>query len=226
MGCGILGSPDDGMTFRGVLARVLGQSIFPDPHMPGRVSEEEFKQAINDLGFYIDRSGDREERTPVGVMDRGRLLEFRARVLAAHKRARGIRDDTLPVPAKKARLSTIVDGTAEAEVNLLSPERVADMLERFRQHFGDYLSEETEPTCEQLSAVDQLLRSGSLPRVDFSLFGPRGKRAEWKLSHVAFSFNVASGTWARQELPGPPDVEAWVKCWNVFKTAMLLLGEA
>eukprot|EP00969_Alexandrium_andersonii_P160493 7091622-Alexandrium_andersonii.AAC.1 len=29
----------------------------------------------------------------------------------------------------------------------------------------------------------------------------------------------------RQELPGPPDVEAWAKCWNVFKTAMLLLGE-
>eukprot|EP00969_Alexandrium_andersonii_P204896 9054932-Alexandrium_andersonii.AAC.1 len=57
------------------------------------------------------------------------------------------------------------------------------------RHFGDYPSEEIEPTCEQLSAVDQLLRSGSLPYVDFSLFGPHGKRAERKLSHVAFSFN-------------------------------------
>eukprot|EP00969_Alexandrium_andersonii_P012732 555194-Alexandrium_andersonii.AAC.1 len=27
-------------------------------------------------------------------------------------------------------------------------------------------------------------------------------------------------------MPGPPKVEAWAKCWNVFKTAMLLLGEA
>eukprot|EP00969_Alexandrium_andersonii_P273137 12073040-Alexandrium_andersonii.AAC.1 len=60
-------------------------------------------------------------------MDRGRLLEFRARVLATHKRNRGIRDDALPVSAKKARLSnTIVDGTAEAAVNLLSPERVTE----------------------------------------------------------------------------------------------------
>eukprot|EP00969_Alexandrium_andersonii_P184529 8152262-Alexandrium_andersonii.AAC.1 len=64
--------------------------------MLGRVSEEEFNQALNDLGVYINRSGDREERTPVGVMDRGRLLEFHARVLATHKRARGIRDDALP----------------------------------------------------------------------------------------------------------------------------------
>eukprot|EP00969_Alexandrium_andersonii_P148772 6576960-Alexandrium_andersonii.AAC.1 len=30
----------------------------------------------------------------------------------------------------------------------------------------------------------------------------------------------------RQELPGPPSVEVWIKCWNVFKTAMLLLGES
>eukprot|EP00969_Alexandrium_andersonii_P151145 6682927-Alexandrium_andersonii.AAC.1 len=63
------------------------------------------------------------------------------------------------------------------------------MFEKHRQHFGDYPSEEIEPTCEQLSAVDQLVRSGSLPYVDFALFGPRWKRAERKLSHVAFSFN-------------------------------------
>eukprot|EP00969_Alexandrium_andersonii_P022212 971922-Alexandrium_andersonii.AAC.1 len=30
----------------------------------------------------------------------------------------------------------------------------------------------------------------------------------------------------RQEPPGPPNVDAWVKCWNVFQTAMLLLGQA
>eukprot|EP00969_Alexandrium_andersonii_P301718 13337384-Alexandrium_andersonii.AAC.1 len=98
------------------------------------------------------------------------------------------------------------------------------MFEQYRKHYGDYPSEEIGPTREQLSAVDQLVRSGSLPYVDFSLFGPHGKRAERKVSHVAFTFNVASGTWIRQELPGPPNVDAWVTCWNVFKTAMLLLG--
>eukprot|EP00969_Alexandrium_andersonii_P145961 6455948-Alexandrium_andersonii.AAC.1 len=74
MDCGILGSPDDSMSLRGVLARVLGQTTFPDPKLLGRASEEAFKQAINDLGFYIDRSGEHEERTPVGVVGRSRLL--------------------------------------------------------------------------------------------------------------------------------------------------------
>eukprot|EP00969_Alexandrium_andersonii_P042799 1877274-Alexandrium_andersonii.AAC.1 len=127
---------------RGVLAKVLGQSTFPDPQMLGRVSEEEYKKAIDLLGYYVDSSGD---TTPVGVMDRGRLLEFRARVLAQYKRARGIRDDAIDIPAKKVRLSTIVDSTAEAEVNLISPERVSEMFERYRKHFGDYPSEEIEP---------------------------------------------------------------------------------
>eukprot|EP00969_Alexandrium_andersonii_P277181 12252182-Alexandrium_andersonii.AAC.1 len=88
------------------------------------------------------------------------------------------------------------------------------MFQDYANLFGDYPSEETEPTCEQLSAVDQLVRSGALPYVDSSLFGPRGKRAERTLSHVAFSFNVASGTWLQQGLPGPPNVEAWIKFWN------------
>eukprot|EP00969_Alexandrium_andersonii_P317416 14023334-Alexandrium_andersonii.AAC.1 len=104
-------------------------------------------------------------------MDTARLNHVRAKVMAAHKKSKGIRED--------------------------APD-------------GHYPSEDIEPTQEQLSAVDQLVRSGSLPYVDFSLFGPRGKRAERKLSHVALSFNMAPGTWIRQEQPGPPNVEAWV----------------
>eukprot|EP00969_Alexandrium_andersonii_P119312 5274874-Alexandrium_andersonii.AAC.1 len=42
------------MSLRGVLARVLGQETFPGPAMPARTSEEEFKQAISDLGYYVD----------------------------------------------------------------------------------------------------------------------------------------------------------------------------
>eukprot|EP00969_Alexandrium_andersonii_P104924 4629253-Alexandrium_andersonii.AAC.1 len=79
------------MTLRGVLAKILGQATLPDPQMLGRASEDEFKKAIDSLGYYFDDSGDHEIYTPAGVMDRGRLLEFRARVLAAHKRSRGIR---------------------------------------------------------------------------------------------------------------------------------------
>eukprot|EP00969_Alexandrium_andersonii_P322978 14270989-Alexandrium_andersonii.AAC.1 len=59
--------------------------------------------------------------------------------------------------------------------------------------YGGYPCEDMEPPQEQLSAVHQFIRSGSLPYTDFALFGPRGKRAERKPVHVAFSFSMASG---------------------------------
>eukprot|EP00969_Alexandrium_andersonii_P024708 1078485-Alexandrium_andersonii.AAC.1 len=55
-------------------------------------------------------------------MDKGRLLDFRAQVIPAYKKFRGFRNDAPPAAAKKVRLATIVDGTAEAEVDPLVPE--------------------------------------------------------------------------------------------------------
>eukprot|EP00969_Alexandrium_andersonii_P211263 9330705-Alexandrium_andersonii.AAC.1 len=83
--------------------------------MLARASEEDFKQAIADLGYYVDSSGETRELTRIGLMDKGRLMEFRAQVICAYKKSRGIRDDATPAPAKKVRLSAIVDGAAEAE---------------------------------------------------------------------------------------------------------------
>eukprot|EP00969_Alexandrium_andersonii_P351121 15434716-Alexandrium_andersonii.AAC.1 len=69
--------------------------------MLARTSEEDFKQTIPDLGFYIDRTGETPECAQIGLMDKGRLLEFRARVISAYKKSRGFRDDAPPVSAKK-----------------------------------------------------------------------------------------------------------------------------
>ena len=42
---------------------------------------------------------------------------------------------------------------------------------------------------------------------------------------TAFAYNVQTGEWSRQELPGPPTFEAWWKSWVVYRTALLLLQE-
>eukprot|EP00969_Alexandrium_andersonii_P368107 15472165-Alexandrium_andersonii.AAC.1 len=121
--CGIMGDSDDGNSLRGVLARVLGQATYPEPGVFARTSEEDFKQALKDHGYFERPGADGPVRVPIGFMDKGRLLDFRAEVITAYKKSRGFRDDVPPVSAKKVRLSTIVDETAEAEVDLLSPER-------------------------------------------------------------------------------------------------------
>ena len=82
-----------------------------------------------------------------------------------------------------------------------------------------------EPSPDQLAAVKQLLASGAPPYVDFSLYGPYGRRMLKRLMFTAFSYNVQTGTWTRQELPGPPDFQSWWRSWMVLKTTFLILGE-
>eukprot|EP00969_Alexandrium_andersonii_P014910 651694-Alexandrium_andersonii.AAC.1 len=83
---------------------------------------------MNDHG-YFERPGDSGviTKVPLGLMDKGRLLKFRSEVVGAYK-PRNFRDEAPAPAAKKVRLSTIVGGTAEAEVDVLSPERISDMF--------------------------------------------------------------------------------------------------
>eukprot|EP00969_Alexandrium_andersonii_P341375 15089971-Alexandrium_andersonii.AAC.1 len=68
-----MGAADDGMTLQGVLAKVFGQATYPERTMLARTSEEDFKQAISDLGDYVDISGDSPELARIGLVDKGRL---------------------------------------------------------------------------------------------------------------------------------------------------------
>ena len=69
----------------------------------------------------------------------------------------------------------------------------------------------------------QLLSAGQAPYVDFALFGQHGKGAPKKLTMVAFTYQVESGTWKRVEVPGLPDFATWWRCWLAFKATLLLL---
>eukprot|EP00969_Alexandrium_andersonii_P106484 4698026-Alexandrium_andersonii.AAC.1 len=71
------------------------------------------------------------------------------------------------------------------------------MFEKFKAARGEYPHRDMEPTPDHLSAVSQLIESGAPPYVDFSLFGPHGRRLLKKLMFAAFT------CLQRQELPGP-----------------------
>ena len=126
--------------------------------------------------------------------------------------------------AKKVKLSSIVDVAAEAEVDLLDTKEVLTMFEAYKATRGDYPPPDAEPSTEQISAVQQLIKNGATPYVDFSLFGPHAKRFLKKLQFIAFSYNPHTGEWSRSELAGPPDFEHWWRSWIVFKTTLLLLN--
>jgi hypothetical protein len=59
--------------------------------------------------------------------------------------------------------------------------------------------------------------------VDLSIWGPHGIRIQkaMKLSGLIMS---PGGELVQHEYKGPPDIEHWAACWEVFATAMIMLG--
>ncbi|CAE8649245.1 unnamed protein product, partial [Polarella glacialis] len=126
---------------------------------------------------------------------------------------------------RKLRLSSVVDQTLDADVVPLGQLAIQAMFTDYETRFGAEPHPDVEPTSDQLSALSQLTKSGSVPYADFSVFGPYGQRLLRKLVFVSFTLSP-SGDLQRRELPGPPEFETWWRCWRVYKVAMLLLDVA
>ena len=114
----------------------------------------------------------------------------------------------------------------DTELVSMEPASIRDLFARYREVRGDFPHEDHEPTPDQLSAVSQLIQSDVAPYVDFSIFGPHGKRMLRKLHLISHTYDPSSGEWRRQDLPGPPDMDTWWRSWMVFRTTMLLLQQA
>eukprot|EP00969_Alexandrium_andersonii_P033172 1448153-Alexandrium_andersonii.AAC.1 len=65
--------------------------------------------------------------------------------------------------ARKVKLSSVVDVTAEAEVVMLDSLEIQAMFEDYKATRGDYPHRDMKPTPDQLSAVKQLIACGAPP---------------------------------------------------------------
>ena len=170
------------------------------------------------------------------------LQKSRARILrGGYRKVLGLTSEILPIapaigvvgpataPAgagpslKKIKLSSLVDITAEADLILLDPITLRTLFSDYETAMGEAPHEDVEPTSEQLSAVHQLVKADAAPYVDFSLFGPHGRRLLKKLTYVTQNFDPSTNSWQRLELPGPPDYDAWIRSWQVCECCLLLL---
>jgi hypothetical protein len=86
-----------------------------------------------------------------------------------------------------------------------------------------YKQEDIEPTTDQIAAIKMLDDLKFVPRVDFSLFGPHGRRAIKKLTYASQLWGPETHTYKRRDLPGLPDFDTWLRSWKVFKCTCLLL---
>ena len=127
--------------------------------------------------------------------------------------------------SRKLKLSSLIDRTLDADLVPLPGVTVRQMFTDYEAVRGGEPDEDIEPTAAQLSGLKQLLESDAPPYVDFSIFGPHGRRMLEKLIYIAFVL-LPDGNWQRQELPGPPNIDVWWAAWRVFRTTMLLLKQA
>jgi hypothetical protein len=127
------------------------------------------------------------------------------------------------VPVHGSRkLKELVDPTLDVELTSLDNAHIDGLFADYEVIHGAFPSDATEPTKEQISAVAMLLFMGLVPYVDFSIFGPYGRRLLAKLVFRAL-VPTPDGNWQRRELPGPSGFEAWYAAWRVFRVCLLLL---
>lgn len=129
-----------------------------------------------------------------------------------------------PPAATHIKLSSLVDVTADAELQPLDGNPLNKHCSGYLQTYGVLLSPEIEPTAEQLSAVHPLLQADASPYVDFSMCWTTWA-AVTHTSHLFSSTRIlpAMERGNRAELPGSPSYGAWMQAWRVYECTLQLL---
>jgi hypothetical protein len=126
-------------------------------------------------------------------------------------------------PGRKLKIASVLDQACDAEIVRMDPARVRQLFDLYTHERGDPPHPDVEPTAEQISALQQILKDDGVPYTDFAVFGPHGNRLVKRLTFRSF-IHQPDGTWRRVELPGPPDFQSWWRCFRTLKTLLLLLG--
>ena len=137
----------------------------------------------------------------------------------------GLASPAVSSPARKLKLSSILDPTLEAEVIMMEQSEVDRLYGEYKDKFGDHPAPDVDPSIDQLSALKQLLSTNALPYVDMSIWGPHGLRRLRRQVFTAMVLN-SDGEWSKKEMAGPPDLQMWQKAFKTFRAAMLLLQAA
>ena len=139
------------------------------------------------------------------------------------------------VVAKKtvAAEVTVDQSDRKSEYPILSEKDLQACYKRYHDRMGSGIAgaeptvphHDCEPSLDQLSALHAMNTSGSVPYVDFSIWGPHAARLKKRLSFQGYSIGP-DGQLHITELRGPSSFEEWLPCWGVFRTACIMLAIA
>jgi len=200
---GIEGDIVDFRSVRGLIHRALGNPV--NIGDLAFVSFSDLEDVLRDLQVPA-LSSDVPERS-LNPVERARARRALAGAVAyetarpASSSASASTGAPAPAASKKTKLSSLVDITADAELVKVSDATIRNMYVDYCTVRGDHPHEDIEPTDEQLSALHQLIVSGSAPYADFSIWGPHGRRMLKRMVLSAHSYDVSTGGVASSRAP-------------------------
>ena len=113
----------------------------------------------------------------------------------------------------RVKLSAISDQDNDSDIFFLTYDEIDALDTEYHRIMGAYPVKDCEPTANQISAVNTLLKHGHPPFADFAIFTPHGRRMQRKLK---FNFRQIQpdGKYLPVELPIP---------FKVLRGVLLLL---
>ena len=120
-------------------------------------------------------------------------------------------------------MSEVVDLARKDEPKLLEQSDIDKFYIEYKRWCHEDPPWEEDPTAEQITGVDALLKDRLPPYVDLSVFGPYGQRIQRNMKLMSLQINHDDEL-VRVEIKGPPTVARWELCMRVFATTMIGLG--
>ena len=128
-----------------------------------------------------------------------------------------------PASVNKGKVSMVLDQADDGTYEVLDPSKRAEYRNNHVMLTGGPPPEGRAPSSDQLAALASKLLKGEAPYADFAVFTPHGRRLHRLRKFDAQVF--IDGALQTRALKGPCDYASWKACWEVFRAAMVSLGE-
>ena len=123
---------------------------------------------------------------------------------------------------RRVKLSSIADQGNDSDIFFLTNDEIDALYTEYHRIMGADPAKDCEPTADQISAINTLLKQGHPPFADFAIFTPHGRRMQRKLKFKSMQIQP-DGKYLPVELPGPSCYDDWWACFKVLRVVLLLL---
>lgn len=228
------GADTDRSTLLGSFLHTIGARLDTTVSALGIIKPDDFEAALRNWKIQTppavaaDPPGERSptlielgKATYVGRIARAKLgLETLTRPGALAAAAAPPSSTTL----RKVKMNQVLSQLDETEVEIISSAEQIRMFARYETLYGKQQRPHPnqEPSIEQLSGLKALVEGGQCPYADFAIFQPYAARIMKRIKFSGLILNKA-GTLSQAEVYGPPDLDNWRACYDVWSNAMIML---